>query len=510
LVKANDNDSIRSAPKSLGGTLKELGPGLIVAGAVVGSGELIATTLTGAEAGFWLLWLILLGCMVKVFAQLELGRYSLATGKTTLEGLSQLPGPSLAGIHWIVWLWLVMFVSTVGQAGGIVGAVGQAISISAPLTQEGKAFNDAANEKVKRQIAHVIKTTSRAPGQVAAPEKIVAAGEVASAPQLSSGLDAYYWALAITIITSALLYFGRYNLIEKVAMALVAGFTAISLANLFLLQQSEVWAVRAADIAQGLSGRLPPPRPGLYPIATALATFGIIGMAAGELIFYPYWCLEKGYGRYVGPPADTPEWNQRAAGWNRVMRWDAWCSMAVYTLSTVIFYLLGAAVLRRADLRPQGMDLIRTLSAMYEPVFGSMAVGLFLVGSVAVLYSTFLVSSASNAMVFADALDIFTRKRKVRLSKHQLRPILGLALPLIAFVLFVFYPKPKYLILLAGATQTLMLPVLAFSALYFRYKHTSPALRPSKLWDALLWLSAVVLLVVGLWLAVQLMGLVEL
>ena len=59
-------DQTREAPQDLKGTLREIGPGIIIAGSVVGSGELIATTIAGAEAGFWLLWIILIGCIVKV------------------------------------------------------------------------------------------------------------------------------------------------------------------------------------------------------------------------------------------------------------------------------------------------------------------------------------------------------------------------------------------------------------------------------------------------------------
>lgn len=70
-----DPSQVREPPKTILGTLKELGPGLIVAGGIVGSGELIATTATGAEAGFWLMWLIIVGCVIKVFVQVEIGRY---------------------------------------------------------------------------------------------------------------------------------------------------------------------------------------------------------------------------------------------------------------------------------------------------------------------------------------------------------------------------------------------------------------------------------------------------
>ena len=56
-------------PRTLWASLAHLGPGIILASSIVGSGELIAATTTGAEAGFALLWLILIGCVIKVGAQ---------------------------------------------------------------------------------------------------------------------------------------------------------------------------------------------------------------------------------------------------------------------------------------------------------------------------------------------------------------------------------------------------------------------------------------------------------
>jgi len=291
-------------------------------------------------------------------------------------------------------------------------------------------------------------------------------------------------------------------------MVMVGGFTLLSIANLYLLQQNATWAVSSSDILNGLRFRLPPAREGLQPIATALATFGIIGMAAGELIYYPYWCLEKGYARFIGTPEDTSAWRERAKGWNRVMRWDAWLSMVVYTFSTLVFYLMGAAVLGRADLRPEGLDLIRTLAAMYEPAFSEWGVALFLFGSIAVLFSTFFVGSASLVLVFSDALAIFTKGQKKAIDRERVRPWLSLGLPLVAFVMFVFFPKPKFLILLAGMMNTLMLPNLGFAALYYQYRFTSKEFRPRPIWDVFLWLSSFALLVVGLWLAAKLLGVV--
>ena len=144
----------QTPPTRVWAILGRLGPGLIVAGSIVGSGELIATTKTGAEAGFWLLWLILIGCIVKVFAQVEFGRFSIVTGQTTMDGLAQVPGPHWPGHgNWIVWYWFLMFLASISQLGGIVGAVGQAMSISIPLTAEGRAYNDYVTLAIQKKLA---------------------------------------------------------------------------------------------------------------------------------------------------------------------------------------------------------------------------------------------------------------------------------------------------------------------------------------------------------------------
>ena len=50
-----------------------------------------------------------------------------------------------------------------------------------------------------------------------------------------------------------------------------------------------------------------------------------------------------------------------AKGWMRVMKYDAWLSMVVYTVSTVAFYLLGAAILHRTGMIPASANGYDTL-----------------------------------------------------------------------------------------------------------------------------------------------------
>ena len=54
------------------------------------------------------LWVILIGCVIKVFAQVEFGRHTITHGETPLEALNTVPGPR-AKVNWILWYWGVMF-----------------------------------------------------------------------------------------------------------------------------------------------------------------------------------------------------------------------------------------------------------------------------------------------------------------------------------------------------------------------------------------------------------------
>jgi len=460
---------VQPPPTTLGGILRRLGPGLIIAGSIVGSGELIGTTKTGAEAGFWLLWLILLGCVIKVFAQIELGRYSIVTGNTTMTGLNDVPGPRL-GVNWLIWYWVVMFVVTMGQMGGIVGGVGQAMAISFPITGDFHQMLD-----------------------------VQAAGE---AVKSARPYDDLIWAGIITVSTAIMLVMGRYSLIQNVSTFLVAGFTAVTLFCLVAQQMTAEWAVNWEDLKQGLSFRFPPDMKGAKPIATALATFGIIGVGANELIAYPYWCLEKGYATFTGPRDATASWGERARGWMRVMRADAWCSMVVYTFATVGFYLLGAGVLHRSGLNPAGDQMIHTLAEMYKPTFGDWAEQIFLFGAFAVLYSTFFVAIACHARVCSDAMRVGGLIKSGDAGRQRWVTILSGVLPFVAFGIYAWNKDPVTLVLLGGLAQAVMLPLLGFAAVYFRYFRNDQRVAPGKVWDICLWLSFATLLVTGSWAAV--------
>jgi len=281
----------------------------------------------------------------------------------------------------------------------------------------------------------------------------------------------------------------------------VAGVTLFTIFAVFSLYWTD-FGITGAQIAEGLSFKLPP------NFEIAFAAFGVIGVGASELIYYPYWCLEKGYARYVGPKDGTPEWTARAKGWIRVLRWDAWLSMVIYTGATVAFYSLGAAVLHAQGLAVEKDELIPTLSTMYSQSFGEAGLWIFLLGAFAVLYSTIFISTASNSRLSVDALRLFgVIKVGDKAQRDWWIRAACIALPALYFIFFLTVRDPVALVLVGAVAQALMLPFLCFGALYFLYRETDAELRPGKLWVFLLWVSATLMTSVGIYQLLKQIGL---
>lgn len=430
-------------PTTLGGRIRQLGPGLIISAAIVGSGELIVVPKLGAAAGFALLWFLVIGCVLKVFVQVELARHAIAHQQTTLASLNELPGPRLR-VSWVLWAWALMYVGTVLQVGGIIGG-----------------------------ITIVCQTLG-----AAWPEEV--------------------WLAIVAASGIALLLSGRYRTVERLSTVMVAIFTLCTIVAVFALQWTE-YRVTGAQLMEGFW----PSAPASFTVA--FAAFGVTGVGASELIYYPYWCLEKGYGRSVGPrTGPIGPWLARARGWMDVMRLDAFVSLAIYTAATLAFYILGAAVLHRQSADVSDADLLPTLAGMYEQSLGAWSTGVFLVGAFVVLYSTFFVATASNARLLVDASTLFGAFRPAsEQARHRAVQLACVLLPLASSAAYLTWRRPVTLVLIGAVGQGLMLPVLAGAAVYFRHRRVPEGLAPSSAWTVGLWISALLITAVGLY---QLVG----
>jgi hypothetical protein len=383
--------------------------------------------------GYAALWIVLVSCAIKPVVQAELGRYTIVTGNTGLEGFNAVPGPR-AGVSWLVWAWAITVTLTLLQVGGMYGGVGQVLHALVPA------------------------------------------------------LSVHVWVAICLAITLAVLLGGGYARIERFAMLKVGLFTLITVfAAIVLLRRPG--AVSAADLAQGLSFHLP-----AAGLVTAIAVFGITGVGATELVMYPYWCVEKGYARFVGPRQPDPAWALRARGWIRVMHLDIVCSLAIYTMATVAFYLLGAGVLHRMGVVPAAGDTVAVLSRIYTETLGGWALWLFYLGVVITLYGTIFAATAAHSRMMADVvrlLGVYRREdAEARLMWRNRFVVLLATLPAVFFWLFA---SPVRMVVAGGVAQAMMLPLIGFAAIYVRHARLPRELQPSPATTAMLWISTAVM-----------------
>jgi manganese transport protein len=393
----------------------------------------IATTTLGAQVGYAALWIVLVSCAIKPVVQAELGRYTIVTGNTGLEGFNAVPGPR-AGVGWLVWAWAITVTMTLLQVGGMYGGVGQVLNVLIPT------------------------------------------------------LSVSAWVAVCLAITLAVLLGGGYARIERFAMVKVGLFTLVTVfAAAVLLRRPG--AVSVADLADGLSFQLP-----AAGLVTAIAVFGITGVGATELVMYPYWCVEKGYARFVGPREDNAAWTARARGWIRVMHLDIACSLAIYTMATIAFYLLGAGVLHRMGMVPAAKDTVAILSRIYTETLGGWALWLFYVGVVVTLYGTIFAATAAHSRMMADVVRLLgVYPREDAEARRQWRNRFVIVLATLPALFFWFFASPVRMVVAGGVAQALMLPLIGIAAIYVRHTRLPRELQPAGFTTAALWLATAVM-----------------
>ena len=420
----------KEPPQSFFSKLRFLGPGFILSASIVGSGELIATTILGAKGGFITFWVILVSCLVKVAIQLEFGKNAIITGKTLMFSFAKLPGPTFKKGNWAIWATFMLTLLKILQVGGMLG--GSAIAI-------GMIF-----------------------------------------PQI----PILIWAPILGIFLSFLIYKNYYSIIEKTAILMVAGFTLLTLASVLAISFTP-FAFTFSDVLTGLRFELPPDL-----VFIAIGAFGITGVASDEIIAYTYWCLEKGYATYTGVNDGSEEWQLRANGWIKIMQLDAIVAMVIYTIVTAAFYLLGASILHGQKEIPEGNELINSLALIYTQSLGSEARLAYLAGAFFVLYSSVFATLAYWSRLFPDifgqlgwinAESLTDRKKWVA--------ILAWLFPCLWVIAYLFIEMPTFMILSGGAVGSILLLIVVFAAINFRSQNKFLKIASGPVSEIMFWLS---------------------
>ena len=312
---------------------------MVLAASIVGSGELIATTTLGAQDGFAALWIILFSCSIKPVVQGELGRYTIATGQPASRDRPR-AGPAL--VAWAGWSGLgVMVALTLLQVGGMYGGVAQVMHLLVPAVP------------VTAWVGVCLPSPWRSCSAAAT-------GASSGSRSSRSGCS-------------------RCSRVRR-RRCWSAGPEPLLLPT---------WRPASAS---SCPPRASPPR---WRSSASRAW-------ARPSCHVPVLVRREGIRPLRRPARRLRGVDRRARGWIRVMHVDILCSLVMYTVATVAFYLLGAGVLNRMGVVPGSQRHIPSCRNIYTQTLGPWALWLFYAGAVITLYGTIFASTAAHARMFAD------------------------------------------------------------------------------------------------------------
>lgn len=430
--------SIQNPPTSFFKKLGFLGPGFILSASIVGSGELIATTVLGAKGGFITFWVILVSCLIKVAIQLEYGKNAIVSGNPLMHEFNRLSGPVFGKGNWAVWSTFLLTLIKILQLGGMLGGSAIVLSLIFP------------------------------------------------------GIPVTLWVIMLGFSLSLLIFKNYYHLIEKAATLMVFGFTLFTIASLIGLFFTP-YRFSFEQVLSGLTFELPQ-----QVIFVAIGAFGITGVASDEIIAYTYWCQEKGYAAYTGPNDGSEAWKIRARGWIKIMYLDAFLAMIIYTLVTAAFYLLGAAVLYGQKEIPDGTELINALANIYTESLGQGARFGYLAGGFFALYSSVFATLAYWSRLFPDLFSQFGWiKTTDELTREKWIRMLAWVFPILWIVTYLFVKLPGFMVLSGGVVGSVLLLVVVVGPVQFRAKNRELKLLSGPWSEIMFWLSVVSILLVS-------------
>lgn len=403
--------------------LKWLGPSFIWMLSAAGSGELLFTPRIAALYGYELLWALLAAVILKWFINGEVGRFTVCTGATILEGFEQLPGPK----NWAVWLILLpQFVVAISTVAGMAGAAATALIL-------------------------------------------VTSGTV----QL--------WTVIIILVTAAIVFLGQYNIVEKVSSYVGIGRTlAVVTAAIFVFP-----SIR--DLASGLVPQVPQDvqyQEVLPWLGFMLA--GAAGMMwySYWVDARGYGATALKQEQPLEVKQLNADQQQRLQGWISLMTLSNTLAVVGALLAALAFLILGGELLRPEGLVPQESQVAETLGRLLGDLWGSFGFW-FMIAIVFITFcSTTLSVQDGFGRMFADGTQILLQGFGVRgrwtneqfLRKFYLVTLLA-ALPV---AVYLFFGEPVSLLQTAGGIEAAHIPVVTGLTLYLNHRMLPEKLRPSK------------------------------
>ena len=500
---------------------KLVGPSIILAGLALGSGEFIFWPYVTYKSGFVFFWACMLGVLTQFFMNLEIERWTLATGESAITGFCRLSR------HWawvmltlnvVPWIWpgWAMGASTL-LSWMIFGADIQPQKATAPLTQMTVAIpaemqSQLSFDPAGKQLVWLGGQTSEQFAALknldATPEFQQAVATISAKVLKTGGLKhgakyVPWFAIATLMLVGIVLTSSPvvYNTVEALQSYLVGLIFVIALVlGCLLIKPHGIMAMLAGTMN---IGGLPPESSGLEFMALlgALAFAGAGGtMNLGQSNFI----RDKGYGmgKYVGritspltgneePIADvgfhfhhTPENMRRWRDWWRAANIEHFfsfyltCVVSLVLLSLIsysLFYGPDGKMLPGMERFGSGMDFVwgeaNLIQERFSGTLGMLLRMLFFVMGMALLFTTELGVLDAAARISADIIKINVLRENPRWTLAKLYfAILWTEIILSIVILGVGFSEPLFLLKTSAAMNGMVMCIYGMLLLYLNLK----------------------------------------
>lgn len=430
-------EKVAAVPKG-GDRLKWYGPGLLWMVSSVGSGSVLFTPRVGSRYGYALLWAAFLVAFLTWVIIREIGRYTVVSGRTILDGYYSIPGPR----GWAVWLiFLPGLASGVVVVAGIAALVGSALAIVVP---GGQAF----------------------------------------------------FSIGIILISAVLVISGRYTYLEKVTTVMAV----ILILSTFVtaLAVFPGWRV----YSRGLVPVLPQDFDAYFVlpwIGFLLAgaagmmwySYWVAARGYGGAVFE-----EERPGEEELPPGSGAGAGGSSAlrSWLAIMGNAAAIGVIGATLVNLSFLTLGAELLGPLEIIPQGIRVAEDIVRLLSGVWGPAGEWILIIGIFVALWGSILANQDGWGRMYADATLMLARRnspeedgpprspagRRLLLKNGYIIVVLT-ALPVAVFIML---RDPVGILSIGGIISAAHLPVVITLTLYLNSRRLPAEFGPGPLWTA--------------------------
>ena len=416
---AEDTVSINDPPKGLREKLKWLGPGFLWMVSAAGSGELLFTPRIGALYGYVLVWALIAAVLLKWFINREIGRYTVCTGKTIIDGFAELPGPKNWALYLILLPQLLVAVSTIA---GLAGSSATALVLALPG-------------------------------------------------------DIRIWTILAILSSTALVLWGKFKGVEKAAtiLAITLGIAAVIAAVTVFPKGTALMAGLVPTVPSNIRYDEVFPWLGfMLSGAAGLIWYSYWIQAKG------YGLRASENSKHVRLNASQ---KQKLKKWIRQMTADTTVAVVGTLIITLSFLILGTELLKPHGLVPEENKVAEVLGNMLGQLWGPIGFWFMILAVFIGFWDTVLSDQDGFGRMFTGGTRMLLKNVKVKkkwLEEKFLNRIFVIGLVTVApILLYLWMGEPVNLLKIAGAIEAGHIPVLVVLILYLNHKKLSPELKPS-------------------------------